>query len=56
MKFLMHPEAHERFMEKGGFLTPHTGVDTSKYASDTFRSLHDVLLEMLQHLDLTDQI
>ena len=43
MKFLMHPEAHERFMEKGGFLTPHNGVDTSKYASDTFRSLHEVL-------------
>ena len=43
MKFLMHPEAHERFMEKGGFLTPHIGVDTSKYASDTFRGLHDIL-------------
>ena len=43
MKFLMHPEAHERFMEKGGFLTPHTGVDTSKYASDTFRGLHEIL-------------
>ena len=43
MKFLMHPEAHERFMEKGGFLTPHIGVDTSKYASDTFRGLHEIL-------------
>ena len=43
MKFLMHPQAHERFMEKGGFLTPHTGVDTSKYASDTFRGLHEIL-------------
>ena len=44
MKFLMHPEAHERFMGKGGFLTPHKGVDKSKYASDTFRGLHDILV------------
>ena len=29
MKFLLHPEANERFMEKGGFLTPHKFVDTS---------------------------
>jgi len=43
MKFLLHPEAHERFMEKGGFLTPHKFVDTSKYASDTFRGLHEIL-------------
>ena len=43
MKFLMHPEAHERFMGKGGFLTPHTGVDKGKYASDSFRGLHDIL-------------
>ena len=34
---------YERFMEKGGFLTPHKFVDTSKYASDTFRGLHDIL-------------
>ena len=40
----MHPEAHERFMSKGGFLTPHKGVDKSKYASDTFRGLHDFLV------------
>ena len=37
-------EAHERFMGKGGFLTPHKGVDKSKYASDTFRGLHDILV------------
>jgi alpha-glucoside transport system substrate-binding protein len=30
-------------MEKGGFLTPHKFVDTSKYASDTFRGLHEIL-------------
>ena len=44
MKFLMHPEAHERFMSKGGFLTPHKGVDKGKYASDSFRGLHDILV------------
>ena len=31
-------------MGKGGFLTPHKGVDKSKYASDTFRGLHDILV------------
>ena len=49
MKFLMHPEAHERFMGKGGFLTPHKGVDKSKYASDTFRGLHDILVGATTH-------
>ena len=44
MKFLLHPEANERFMEKGGFLTPHKYVDTSKYSSDTFRGLHEILM------------
>ena len=44
MKFLLHPEPNERFMEKGGFLTPHKGVDKNKYSSETFKGLHDVLL------------
>ena len=43
IKFLMHPEAHEYWMAKGGFLTPHKGVDGSKYASDTFRKLGEIL-------------
>ena len=43
MKFLMHPEPHEYWMAKGGFLTPHKGVDGSKYASDTFRKLGEIL-------------
>ena len=30
-------------MAKGGFLTPHKGVDGSKYASDTFRKLGEIL-------------
>ena len=55
MKFLMHPEAHERFMEKGGFLTPHTGVDTGKYAV-IHLEVFMKFFKMLQHLDLTDQI
>ena len=44
MKFLMHPEPHEHWMAKGGFLTPHKGVDGSKYASDTFRKLGEILV------------
>ena len=44
MKFLLHPEPNERFMEKGGFLTPHKGVDKNKYSSETFKGLHDILL------------
>jgi alpha-glucoside transport system substrate-binding protein len=43
IKFLMHPEAHEYWMAKGGFLTPHKGVDGSKYASETFRKLGEIL-------------
>ena len=43
IKFLMHPEPHEYWMAQGGFLTPHKGVDGSKYASDTFRKLGEIL-------------
>ena len=43
IRFLMHPEPHEYWMAKGGFLTPHKGVDGSKYASDTFRKLGEIL-------------
>ena len=44
MKFLLHPEANERFMEKGGFLTPHKYVDVNKYSSETFKGLHEILM------------
>lgn len=42
--FLREPEAHEIWMSKGGFLTPHTGVDPEKFIDDTSRGLNDILL------------
>src|SRR6056297_1924102 len=45
VEFLKTPIAHEVFMaqEGGGFLTPHTGVNTDLYITDTRRALGDVL-------------
>ncbi|NBC32873.1 MAG: extracellular solute-binding protein [Alphaproteobacteria bacterium] len=45
MAFLQQPEAHEIWMGLGGFLTPHTGVDTSKFADDTLAKMNDILLD-----------
>ncbi|WP_084863315.1 ABC transporter substrate-binding protein [Salibaculum halophilum] len=45
MAFLQEPEAHEIWMGLGGFLTPHTGVDTSKFADDTLAKMNDILLD-----------
>ncbi|SMX35998.1 ABC transporter substrate-binding protein [Maliponia aquimaris] len=42
--FLQDPEAHEIWMSKGGFLTPHKGVDLSKFANDTGRGMNEILL------------
>ena len=42
--FLRQPAAHEIWMSYGGFLTPHKGVDTSKFIDDTSRGLNDILL------------
>lgn len=44
IEFLQSPEAHEIWMAKGGFLTPHKGVDTSKFSSDSARNMNDILL------------
>ncbi|MDB9838517.1 ABC transporter substrate-binding protein [bacterium] len=44
VEFLQSPEAHEVWMSKGGFLTPHKGVDTSKFIDDTSRNMNDILL------------
>lgn len=44
IKYLETKEAHETWMALSGFLTPHSGVDTAKYADDTLRSLGEVLL------------
>ena len=44
IEFLRSPEAHELWMSKGGFLTPHKGVDTSVFSSDSERAMNDILL------------
>ncbi|MEN8888103.1 MAG: ABC transporter substrate-binding protein [Celeribacter marinus] len=44
IEFLEDPAAHELWMAEGGFLTPHKGVDTSKFSSDTARAMNDILL------------
>ncbi|MFW2587468.1 ABC transporter substrate-binding protein [Sagittula sp. SSi028] len=44
IEFLRDPIAHEMWMEKGGFLTPHTGVDADKFADDTGRAMNEILL------------
>jgi alpha-glucoside transport system substrate-binding protein len=45
VEFLRSPEAHEYWMARGGFLTPHNGVDTSKFIDDTSRRMNNVLLD-----------
>ncbi len=44
--FLQTPIAHEVFMaqQAGGFLTPHTGVNTEAYVDKTRAALGDILL------------
>lgn len=42
--FLQSTEAHEIWMAKSGFLTPHKGVDTSKFADPTLKKMNDILL------------
>ncbi len=44
IEFLKTPIAHELWMAQQGFLTPHKGVNTDLYASDTLRALGDILL------------
>ena len=44
MAFLQTPEAHEIWMGLGGFLTPHKGVDTSKFADAATAKMNDILL------------
>ncbi|GGD31579.1 alpha-glucoside ABC transporter substrate-binding protein [Sinisalibacter lacisalsi] len=45
MEFLKTPEAHEAWMAQRGFLTPHTGVDTSVFSDPTLKKMNDILLE-----------
>ena len=42
--FLQTPIAHEVWMAQSGFLTPHTGVNTALFGSETIRNMNDILL------------
>ena len=42
--FLQTPEAHEVWMALGGFLTPHKGVDSSKFKDAQTAKMNDILL------------
>ncbi|MDO9568572.1 MAG: ABC transporter substrate-binding protein [Hydrogenophaga sp.] len=44
MAFLQHPQAHETWMERGGFLTPHRAADRRKYRDRLQRKAGDILL------------
>jgi alpha-glucoside transport system substrate-binding protein len=42
--YLETPEAHEIWMALGGFLTPHKGVDKSKFSDAATAKMNDILL------------
>lgn len=42
--FLKTAEAHELFMARGGFLTPHKGVNADAFADPTLRKMNEILL------------
>ncbi|OIP84984.1 MAG: alpha-glucoside ABC transporter substrate-binding protein [Rhodobacterales bacterium CG2_30_65_12] len=42
--FLETPEAHEIWMARKGFLTPHTGVNTDVFSDPTLKKMNDILL------------
>jgi len=44
MAFLETPEANEIWMARGGFLTPHKGVDTSVFGDPTLAKMNNILL------------
>ncbi|AVW90825.1 ABC transporter substrate-binding protein [Celeribacter baekdonensis] len=44
IKFLETPEAHEAWMSQSGFLTPHKGVDTSKFGDAPTAAMNEILL------------
>jgi len=44
IEYLKTPAAHEIWMALGGFLTPHKGVDTSKFSDDATAKMNDILL------------
>ena len=42
--YLQDPAAHEIWMAKGGFLTPHKGVDASKFSDAPTAKMNEILL------------
>lgn len=44
IKFLETPEAHEAWMSQSGFLTPHKGVDASKFGDPATAAMNEILL------------
>jgi alpha-glucoside transport system substrate-binding protein len=45
LEFLQSPEANEIWMGLGGFLTPHKGVDSSKFVDAQTAKLNSILLD-----------
>lgn len=43
IRFLRDPRAHEIWMARKGFLTPHKGVDPNKFSDATLRKMNDIL-------------
>lgn len=44
IEYLQTPQAHEIWMARGGFLTPHKGVDSSKFSDTATAKMNDILL------------
>lgn len=44
IEYLRTPVAHEIWMARKGFLTPHKGVDTSVFGDPTLQKMNDILL------------
>jgi alpha-glucoside transport system substrate-binding protein len=44
IEYLRSPVAHEIWMARKGFLTPHKGADTSAFSDPTLRKMNDILL------------
>lgn len=42
--YLQTTDAHEIWMARQGFLTPHKGVDTSKFSDPTLKQMNEILL------------
>jgi alpha-glucoside transport system substrate-binding protein len=44
IEWLREPVAHETWMARQGFLTPHKGVDTNVFSDPTLKKMNDILL------------